>query len=242
VKLRPDLAALPPALIIFDKDGTLIDFHAMWGRWITELAQRLEDETGLDLAERLFQVTDFDPQSGHIAPEGNLAVTPLAGLRALAVVVLSEFGLAPGQAEMALMKAWHTPDPSGLAQPLTDLTLLFTTLQRTGFQIAIATSDDRRPTEAMLDALKLTHLVDGLVCADDGLPIKPAPDMVLALCHRLNVLPQNTLVIGDNVPDLQMGRNAGVALTIGVLSGVGNITVLAPRADLVLNSIAELVE
>jgi phosphoglycolate phosphatase-like HAD superfamily hydrolase len=240
--LRPNLAALPPALIIFDKDGTLIDFYAMWGRWITELAQRLEDETGLDLAERLCQVMDFDPQSGHIAPEGNLAVTPLAGLRALAVEVLSEFGLAPDEAEMALMKAWHAPEPSTLAQPLTDLPLLFTTLQRAGFQIAIATSDDRRPTEALLEALKLTHLVDGLVCADDGLPIKPAPDMVVALCHRLNVLPQDTVVVGDNVPDLQMGRNAGVALTIGVLSGVGSVTVLTPWADFLLNSIAELVE
>lgn len=242
VKLRPDLAVLSPALIIFDKDGTLIDFHAMWSRWATALAGRLEGETGLNLAERLFQIMDFDPHSGHITPEGNLAITPLAGLRALAVAVLHEFGLAPGEAERALMKAWHTPDPSALAQPLTDLTRLFTTLRRTGFQIAIATSDDRRPTEAMLDVLKLTPLVDGLVCADDGLPIKPGPDMVLALCHRLNVLPQQTIVVGDNIPDLQMGRNAGVALTIGVLSGVGSVTALAPWADLVLNSIAELVE
>ncbi|HEX9926582.1 MAG TPA: HAD family hydrolase [Anaerolineae bacterium] len=233
---------MSPALIIFDKDGTLIDFHAMWGRWATELARRLEDETGLDLAKRLFQVMDFDAQSGYIAPEGNLAVTPLAGLRALAVAVLSKFGLAPDEAETALMKAWHAPEPSVLAQPLTDLPLLFTTLRRTGFKIAIATSDDRRPTEALLNAWQLTHLVDGLVCADDGLPIKPAPNMVLALCHRLNVLPQNTIVVGDNLPDLQMGRHAGVALTIGVLSGVGSVTVLAPWADLVLNSIAELVE
>jgi phosphoglycolate phosphatase len=242
VKLRPDLAALPPALIIFDKDGTLIDFHAMWGRWATTLARGLEAETGLDLAERLFQVMDFDAQSGHIVPEGNLAIMPLAGLRALTVEVLTEFGLPLREAEAALTKAWHEPEPSALAQPLTDLTRLFITLRRTGFQIAIATSDDRRPTEAMLDALKLTLLVDGLVCADDGLPIKPAPDMVLTLCRRLNVLPQNTVVVGDNIPDLQMGRNAGVALTIGVLSGVGSVSALAPWADLVLNSIAELVE
>ena len=29
-------------LVIFDKDGTLIDFHAMWGGWAETLAERLE--------------------------------------------------------------------------------------------------------------------------------------------------------------------------------------------------------
>jgi phosphoglycolate phosphatase len=242
VMLRPDLAALSPALIIFDKDGTLIDFHAMWGQWVIELARRLESVTGLDLAGRLFQALDFDPHSGRIAPEGNLAVTPMAGLRDLTAAVLRQIDLVPADIEGVLAQTWHQPDPVVLAQPLTDLALLFTTLQRAGFKIAIATSDDRRPTEDLLDAWQLTHLVHGLVCADDGLPIKPAPEMVLALCRRLKVLPQNTVVVGDNAPDLQMGRRAGAAVTIGVLSGVGNVTALTPWADLVLNSIAELVE
>jgi phosphoglycolate phosphatase-like HAD superfamily hydrolase len=241
VRLRPDLAALSPALIIFDKDGTLIDFHAMWGRWATELARRLASETGLDLAKRLFQVMDFDPLSGHIRPEGNLAVTPLAGLRAVTVGVLYEFGLAPADAELALLKAWHEPDPVALARPFTDLTVLFTTLQHAGCKIAIATSDDRRPTEALLDTWQLSHLVDGLACADDGLPLKPAPDMVLALCDRLTIPPPKTIVVGDNVPDLEMGRRAGAGLIIGVLSGVGAAADLAPRADLLLNSVGELV-
>ena len=29
-------------LVIFDKDGTLLDFHAMWGGWTRELGDRLE--------------------------------------------------------------------------------------------------------------------------------------------------------------------------------------------------------
>jgi phosphoglycolate phosphatase-like HAD superfamily hydrolase len=46
--------AFEPKLIIFDKGGTLIDFRAMWGDWLVELARRLEAKTGLPVRERLF--------------------------------------------------------------------------------------------------------------------------------------------------------------------------------------------
>ena len=29
-------------LVVFDKDGTLLDFHAMWGGWAIELGRRLD--------------------------------------------------------------------------------------------------------------------------------------------------------------------------------------------------------
>ena len=45
---------------------------------------------------------------------------------------------------------------------------------------------------------------------------------------------------GDNVPDLQMGRAAGVGFTLGVLSGLASAADLAPHADLLLPSVAEL--
>src|SRR5579859_8241246 len=48
-------------LIIFDKDGTLIDFDAMWGGWVEALAARLETITGARLAQALFQSMGYDP-------------------------------------------------------------------------------------------------------------------------------------------------------------------------------------
>ncbi|MGH9204911.1 MAG: HAD family hydrolase, partial [Vicinamibacterales bacterium] len=63
-------------LIIFDKDGTLIDFDAMWGRWVTELARRAESVTQLPITNRLFHMMGFDPASGRVLADGRLAVTP----------------------------------------------------------------------------------------------------------------------------------------------------------------------
>jgi len=240
--LHPKLAAFAPALIIFDKDGTLIDFHAMWGAWAVELAQCLETTVDLPVAPLLFKALGFDPVGGRIAPHGHLALTPAAGLKALVADLLQAAGVSRQKAEAALTACWQVPDPVALARPVTDLKVLFAAIRSQGAKIAVATSDDRPSTEATLVGLGVRPLVDALACADDGRPIKPDPDMAWRICRRLDVPPARTVVVGDNVVDLQMGRAAGAGLIIGVLSGVGVPSELAVYADIVLPSIASLLE
>ena len=85
----------------------------------------------------------------------------------------------------------------------------------------MATTDDRDPTERTLAALGVAGRIDATVCADDGIAVKPAPDMVLHLCATLGVEPARTAVVGDTAADLRMARAAGAGLVIGVLTGVG---------------------
>ena len=47
-------------------------------------------------------------------------------------------------------------------------------------------------------------------------------------------------MIGDTTADMRMGRAAGVGFNIGVLSGVGSAALLAPLADVLLPSVAQL--
>jgi len=183
----------------------------------------------------------FAPRSRRIAPDGRLATTPMAGLRALTVDLLCEAGLPRQASEAAVAAAWYAPDPVALAHPLADLPALFGALRKQCIKIAVATMDDRTPTEATFARLGIEHLVDALVCGDDGLPLKPAPDMVWAVCRATGVSPAKAVVVGDAVADLQMGRAAGAGLVIGVLSGVSPKEILAPHADLLLESVAELV-
>ena len=127
-----------------------------------------------------------------------------------------------------------------LARPLGDLAGLFRRLRAAGRKIAIATSDDRDPTERTLAALGLTAAIDALVCADDGLPVKPAADMVLRLCADLAVSVARTAVVGDSPADLRMGRAAGAGLVVGVLTGVGARSDLEAQADAVIGSVEGL--
>jgi HAD superfamily hydrolase (TIGR01509 family) len=239
--LIPPLITFAPELVIFDKDGTLIDFHAMWGTWATDLVASLEIEANRPLSEAAFQTLGFDPATGRIDPQGPLALEPAHLLRVTLANILIASGLSVEAAQAALERMWQPPDPVALARPLTDLPRLFNLLRQYGARIAIATSDDRALTEATVAGLGLAALVDGLACADDGLSPKPAPDMILHLCRTLQVAPARTVMIGDNTVDLQMGRAAGVGLVIGLLSGLGARAELEPLADMILPSIDDLV-
>jgi HAD superfamily hydrolase (TIGR01549 family) len=227
-------------LVIFDKDGTLIDFHAMWGGWIASLAIDLERASGLAVGERLFRAVGYDAATGRVDPGGRLAIASMAELRAVAADVLRAAGLSGEAAEAAAESAWHIPDPVALARPLADLPALFAALRGRGLRIAIATTDDRAPTRATVEALGIAPFVDALACGDDGHALKPAPDAVLSVCARLGVAPARAAVVGDTAADMLMGRAAGVGLTVGVLSGVGTPGVLGPHADVVLPSVAGL--
>ena len=224
----------------------------MWATWLTGLARRLElsienarlrmdSSPQFSIPERLFQAMDFDYKSGRVIPGGRLAVEPMARLHELTVEMLCAAGLPGATAARVVDDAWYFPDPVALARPLADLPALFGALRARGLRIAVATSDDHAPAEATLASLGVAALVDAVCGADDGLPNKPAPDMVLRLCEQLDVPPARAMVVGDAVADLQMGRAAGAGLVVGVLSGLSSPALLAPHADVVIASVADLI-
>ncbi len=226
-------------LIIFDKDGTLIDFHLMWSGWMEALAARLEAGTGLDLTPGLYAAMGYDAVARRAVPDGWLAATPMARLWDLTAAYLQGRGLARREAEAVVQAAWFAPDPVATARPLTDLPALFARLKSKGLKLAVATTDDRAPTLATLAALGAADWLDKVLCADDGVAAKPAPDMVLDICAALSIGPDRTLVVGDSLNDMAMARAAGAG-AVGVLTGVAGREALAQAANTVLDSVADL--
>jgi phosphoglycolate phosphatase-like HAD superfamily hydrolase len=228
-------------LIVFDKDGTLIDFDVMWGGWAESLADRLEAAIGMPLREELHREIGYDTKARRTQPGSPLAATPMATLRVMTTdFVARSTGRTRAAASEAVDDAWLPPDPVLLAHPLTDLPALLGGLRGTGRRIAVVTSDDRAPTLASLAGLGISDLVDALVCADDGLPSKPAPDTILEACRMTGVEPARTAMIGDSIADMKMATAAGAGLRIAVLSGIGRTAELEPLSDVILASIAEL--
>lgn len=228
-------------LVVLDKDGTLLDFFAMWGGWTRELGRRLEGSTRRPVSGDVFAAIGFDPVSGRIRPGAPLAIATMAEIEELVAAVIRRWCPSVAAARRAVEAAWFEPDPVATAVPIADLPGLFAALVASGRRLAVATTDDRRPTEATLRGLAIRDYLSALACGDDGVGVKPDPAMVLAVCATVAVPPSRTAVVGDTPADLEMGRAAGVARTIGVLSGLGAEADLEPLADALLGSVDELV-
>ena len=55
-------------LVIFDKDGTLIDFGPMWSGWAETLARSLEEATGRPIETPLYAMLGYDPVARIVLP------------------------------------------------------------------------------------------------------------------------------------------------------------------------------
>ncbi len=227
-------------LVVFDKDGTLLDFHAMWVGWAIELGRRLDGATRRPVAGDVFAAIGFDPTSGRARPGAPLAVATMGQIREIVAAVIRRWCPSVIAAREAVDMAWFIPDPITDAIPLGDVPGLFAALRDSGRSIAIATTDDRAATDASLRALGVRELVSAIACGDDGIGVKPDPRMLLGLCQAVRVPPARTAVIGDTLADLRMARAAGAGIAIGVLSGIDDADSLGTVADLVLPSIEDL--
>jgi len=236
--LHPALKGID--LVVFDKDGTLISFEAMWAGWARRLGARLEAVTRRPVAGDVYSAIGFDPVGGTILPGAPLAIDTMAGIQERIAAVLRRWCPSVPAARRALAEAWFEPDPVELAVPLADLGALFRTLRASGKAIAVATTDDREPTEKTLAALGVGSAVATLLCGDDDGPIKPEPEAFASVCERVGRPIEHSAMVGDTPDDLRMARQAGARLVIGVLSGVCERADLAPHADLILDSVGEL--
>ena len=81
-------------------------------------------------------------------------------------------------------------------------------LKRAGVTLLIASNNIRSVLERLTTRLNIAHYFDGIICADDVVNTKPAPDIALLALERYNVKGNEALVVGDSTYDMEMGRGA----------------------------------
>jgi phosphoglycolate phosphatase len=216
----------------------------MWGRlavvWVEHLTRDIGHEA---LGQELYRSLGYDPQRQRTEPQSPLAIATTAQLQTIAAATLYRLGIPWPEAEDRARVAFQTSQDLPLAsliRPTGDVAGLCAGLQAVGVRVAVITTDHRAETEETLRMLRISGLVDCVVCGDDGLPPKPAPDMLLAACKQLEVKPERCAVVGDTAGDLLMARRAGAGLAVAVLTGAGDPVYLAEHSQLVLRSIDEI--
>ena len=82
-------------------------------------------------------------------------------------------------------------------------------LEKNQIKKAIFTRSSSRALELTLSNLKLSGKFFPLVTRDLNLPLKPSPAPIQYILEQWQFSPEQILVVGDYVLDLQSGKNAG---------------------------------
>ncbi|HQV63452.1 MAG TPA: HAD family hydrolase [Anaerolineales bacterium] len=110
------------------------------------------------------------------------------------------------------------------------------------FPMAVISARDEHGTMAFLEQYDLVKYFDVIVSGLSAEHTKPYPDPILLAAQKMNVSPQNCLMIGDTTVDIRAGRSAG-AQTVGVLCGFGEEAELKKMgADMILNDTTKLLD
>ncbi|BCS53340.1 HAD family hydrolase [Geobacter sp. SVR] len=203
--------------VLFDLDGTLID--------------SLDDLT--DAVNHVLN-------SFGKAPLAKSAVRKLVGKgsrnlvqRALATDDFED--IERGHALFETFNAAHIADKSrlypGARQALEELT-------GRGVLLAVVSNKNEALSRLILKVLSIDHFFVA-ICGGDTYPErKPSPLPLLRTSGALSTLPENTVMVGDSINDIEAGKLAGMA-TIGCTWGYGGLDELE-QADHLAGSCREV--
>ncbi|MEM6375992.1 MAG: HAD family hydrolase [Pseudomonadota bacterium] len=218
--------------LLFDKDGTLFDFHKSWGLWAAHLIEDLSQGNAARKA-RLAAAMHYDLEARIFMPS-----SPIIACTNREAAECVALGLGETDIDRIEALLMHSAAKAQQA-PVLPLVPFFEELMARGLRIGLMTNDTELAARAHLKQAGISRFFDMVIGFDTGFGAKPAPDPLLAFAREIGQEPNRIAMVGDSAHDLIAGRAAGMQ-TIAVLTGVAEATKLSPYADVVLPDIGHL--
>lgn len=218
-----------PQAVLFDKDGTLVDFHRTWDAAVGHaLRETADDDATL---KRAAAALHFDLNTNSILATSALIAESNDVIFELVAPMLDAERLF----SVAFERSYHTV---AAAKGLPDVLLR---LRENDVKLGVATNDYESVVDAQLTTLGWGNLFDVRVGADSGFGAKPEPGMILGALHKLGVDPSRAVMVGDTAHDIKAGARAGVT-TVLVTNGQAPPAAASEQADLVIDNLGDLLE
>lgn len=237
--------------ILFDKDGTLIEFRNMWHQILVLVYNEMKVQ--LSLEEGLLQ--ELKKISGYTA-EGFEKESPVQYLSTTEIVSIWADFLYGNSAAVRSRFTGKKEALCGLlleifenaaqdedipVRALDGAVAVLDYLKNKKYFLGVATADTNASAAF---SLKKANLYDYFcfIGTDDGaLKAKPDPEMAQKFCEMTGIRTDELLIVGDSINDRRFAENAG-ARFIGIKTDYNGLDDPDGRNGFTVNSIKHIIE
>jgi phosphoglycolate phosphatase len=243
-KLIAESRIIDCRLVIFDKDGTLVDYKAVDFELARVRRRSVEIVAGKDVVEFWEKAVGVNMKLHRIDYQGPLGTSSTRDEILVAATAFYLKGHSWEEAKMLAEKSYNHADksmkPPYGAVLLNDVAETLRKFKEHGLKLAIASTDAHSRIVKSFRILGIASLFDAFVGPEDVANGKPAPDMILEILKQTRCEPHEAVMVGDSTSDMRMGKNARVKASIGVLTGITLRDNLEKAADIVVDSVAKI--
>ena len=236
-------------LIMFDKDGVLLDLNATWLPAIVGIAayleQRCDSTTKRDsflAAAGVEMIPGTD--DGTILENSLFAAGTFAEMRD--VWEEMEPRLTPVFADYDNYRKditkIMTDAVRGRTVAMGDVHKGITRLKAAGYRLGVATNDNTESAMVNLADLGIADAFDVVICADSGYGRKPEAGGLLEACRQTGVSPENAIMVGDTATDFKAADAAQFKGFITITPHAPTKPDFIPKTDFVTASVDGLAD
>ena len=233
-------------LVIFDKDGTLIELYPYWSQMVALRARIICEALGLGTEHQagLRWALGVDEKAGRLRHEGPV------GLKKREIVLKAATDYLDGigcRNPLAICQhAFDRADEISIGhlgqfiRPIQGAASLMVALRDRGCRVALATVDVGRRARLAMEFMGVSHSLDLIVGAEEVAHAKPDPEMIHIILDRLGIGRSQAVMVGDALSDVQMGIAAGLKASVGVLTGFATAEQLRTLTPFIARDVSEL--
>ena len=212
----------PIKAVIFDLDGTLIDS-------LPDLAAS---------ANRVRQLYNLEP-----LPLEKIRSYIGDGMRTLIHRTLTDSREGKNEelieAALAEHAAYYSAHLLDKTVPFPNTAHVLSQLSARNIKLSVVTNKPEKNARRILEFFNLAQFFTGIYGGDTLPRRKPFPDLLLAACEKMQVLPEQTLMLGDSENDFLAGRAANCQVVFAAY-GYGKLEYLPADPDAQISDIGEI--
>ncbi len=219
--------------IIFDKDGTLLDFDSFWGTISTYAVTDML--TKLHLPENLLPtlLSSIGYKNGTTDVQGVLCWGTYRLMGEAMHDAMTHAGVSCDREEVVRLtyETYHQhADKGEIRSACHNLKDVLKQLLGQDILLGVVTTDGPVITRQCLEKLDIGPMFSAVCTADGVLPPKPDPYCIEAIMEQFHLTKDEIVMVGDTMTDVQFARNGGIRV-IGVAKTEEGRAFLREKAD-----------